>query len=208
MASLGCTSGGERPPGQGGVAGAAPLDDREPLQVPFAVDHHFVPTGFMGDGADGVTLVHELERCLLPRPEGAQGECHRVQYSPKTSVAAEWAGLYWQNEVNNWGEQPGIPVVPGARAVSFSAASEPAGLEVTFLAGGIDSPGRPHRDGFAEAQVFVLGGDYARFELSLDEVTYETVLGGFGLVVTVLATRSLSVGDAPVSVYVDDVQWR
>jgi hypothetical protein len=107
------------------------------LTLPFAVDDHYVPFGFMGD--QELALTSDPNDCT-GRPSGAQGTCHHFRYELYPEGEA-WAGLYWLTTYDNWGERPGWEVEEGASRVAFFAKSEPPGAPVTFFVGGLSLDG-------------------------------------------------------------------
>lgn len=217
LVSLGCNEGGERPEfvetssggsggaevGSGGSStggeslslGGLGGETQEPLHLPFAVDDHYVPFGYMGAAQTGA-LESDPNQCTT-RVEGGQGNCHVYQYAvPATGDA--WAGIYWLTTYDNWGERPGRPIEGGASRVVFSASSFPAGAPVTFFVGGLGSP-ETHEDGFYVARESILEENLEQLELSLDGIDYEAgVLGGFGF--SILA-------ESGYRITIDDIRW-
>lgn len=203
----GTSSGGNLGSGGSSAAGGVgtstggsqvPLDPD--LFLPFAIDDEYVPSGFMGD-LEHATM--DPEGCLERVPD-AQGNCYQITYAPEmldASFGTNWAGVFWQSPENNWGEQPGHVVEPGATKIVFSAWAETDGLSVKFLAGGIGGIDTDYQDTFKVEQAKVLGTSPAEFELDLSSSNYSMVLGGFGWVVE---ANSLD----PIVFYVDDVRWK
>src|SRR5690606_18830040 len=114
-------------------------------------------------------------------PEGAQGRCHYFSYA---GTAEGWAGLYWLAGYENWGDDPGLSIEPGPTRVRFYAASNPPGLPVQFMVGGVDDPKHPHRDSFARTLLPDLTEDLLQYEIDLRGAEYDAgVLGGFGWVI-------------------------
>jgi hypothetical protein len=167
------------------------------LYLPFAVDDHFVPFGFL-ESQSALALASDVNECA-PRPEGAQGECHRYDYVAPTEG---WAGLYWLSTYDNWGELPGNVVEPGAERVSFRAGSVPDGAPVTFIVGGLDSGDStlPYKDTLPMQSLkpdLVKG--LQAFEIDLTGADYQPgVLGGFGFIIE--STDNYTI-------YVDDIRW-
>lgn len=183
--------------GQGGLGGESPVrlsasNDPDELSLPFAVDEHFVPFGYMGEP---VTVFDDPNRCI-ERPEGAQGRCHA--YSFLGTVDEGWRGLYWLSEFNNWGASPGRQIMPGARRVSFFAKSSIDGLLVYFLVGGIKSD-LDYEDSFDVRVPIKLTSEFQRYTLDVSGAEYDQgVLGGFGW--GLLSSES-------GSLWIDDIRW-
>lgn len=189
--------GSEGDPTQGGLGGEMPSrqgasDDESELSLPFAVDEHFVPFGYMGDP---ITVFDDPNNCM-DRPEGAQGRCHAYSF-----LAAEddgWRGLYWLSEFNNWGSSPGRRIMSGAQQVSFVAKSSQDGLTVHFLVGGIKSD-LAHADSFDVRVPIVLSSEFQRYTLDISAAEYgEGVLGGFGWGIFSADSGRL---------WIDDIRW-
>lgn len=184
-----------------------PISNRAP--VPFTVSDYYAPSGFMGDGSfaglDAIVLTLDDDRCAM-RPEDAQGSCYRFEYEPLPDGPG-WGGVYWQSPPSNWGTEPGRPIAPGATRVTFWAASEPAGVPVTFSVGGLqgnDENGEPlaHQDTFRVEQTIILDPSLTSHAIELDDdLDYDEVLGGFGWTITA------STIDGPVVLYLDHIRW-
>ena len=162
------------------------------VALPFAVDHHFYATGHMG-GADPKDVVNNPNGCLT-RPDGAQGACHCFEY-----LGTEWVGLFWLNDYENWGENPGLRIEPGVRRVTFFAASDPPGMAVTFFSG--LSTEHEYGDTFSGELAPTLTNTFlpVPYSIDLSAAEYQRgVLSGFGWVMG---------GGEPGTLYIDDIRW-
>ena len=102
-------------------------------------------------------------------------------------------GVYWQHPENNW-DQPGYAMPQGATHVSAYAWGETGGEAISFLAG-INAT-----DGFEiKTPPVVLTQEPQQVLIPLDGVEYTTVTGGFGWVAENVT--------APITIYLDDIQW-
>src|SRR3954467_15303192 len=88
-----------------GLSGRAVLSADTTVYQPFAVfsgregrQGHYVPSGYMGDP----TVI--MSGAYIPTHDGT-GTPLRITYHPSGSKG--WAGVYWQNPANNWGERSG-----------------------------------------------------------------------------------------------------
>ncbi|MEC9465380.1 MAG: family 16 glycosylhydrolase [Myxococcota bacterium] len=166
------------------------------VTLPFAVDSYFSPSGYMGDGAVPGAVVETL---VCPERAGdAQGQCHSFQYA---TGDIGWAGVYWQNPANNWGEQPGLPIAPGAQRVSFWAWAEEE-VVVEFLVGGVGDEEAPYSDTFGVSREVTLGKTPQRYAVNLADVSYSKVVGGFGW------SAEGPTDGSEVLMYIDDIQWQ
>jgi len=155
------------------------------------VDDLFAPSGYMGDGVT-VGAVTDVPACSARQGNG-RGRCHRFIWTPG---AMGWAGVFWQYPEGNWGTQPGLALAPGAQQVSFFAWGAAGGERVSFFAGmsGVDafSVSRPD---------LVLAATPTQYTLDLTGVAYgAAVVGPFGW--------TTATSTAPVTFFLDDIEWR
>ena len=203
-AAGGSTGGGDTGGSGGGSGGGAPFTPD--VMLPFAVDDHFVPSGFMGredpGGAKEVEGIVFTPDVCPERPEGAEGTCHEVTYTPQaldSEVNSTWAGVFWQSSDKNWGELQGNAVEPGATKIVFTAWAE-APLDIQFLAGGIGDLSSEYQDTFKVTSDVSLTTELQEFELDLSNSSYQYVIGGFGWVIEASSTD-------PIVFYIDDIRW-
>ena len=105
-----------------------------------------------------------------------------------------WAGVYWQNPVNNWGTKPGLRIT-GATAIRFYAWGAIGGERVSFVAGFMGA------DGFsAENKDVLLSTTPTQLTVDSTGKNITRVAGGFGWI----AGNSMR----PVRFFIDDIQWR
>jgi hypothetical protein len=190
----------------------------------------------MGDGSTAGNVTINETACP-PRPDGARGICYSLSYVAAapyetpishTTGVCNWAGLYLQYPTNNWGTEPGLPIVADKlSAVRFYAAVA-AGTElVTFAIGGIGTrlgdappanacppvevPPGDYYDQITGSTSAMLGTQWQRVEVPISPrfpasgtataVPIETLLGG--LAWSVSATTS----PLPKTIFVDDVVY-
>jgi hypothetical protein len=174
---------------EGGAAGSG----NQMLHLPFAVDDHYVPYGYMGAGEEA--LKEDPNDCAT-RPEGAQGDCHRYDYAAPTE-SDQWAGIFWLTTYDNWGDAPGWPVEAGAERVVFRAASDPPGAPLEFFVGLASE--LEYSDLFHRAITPALTTEMEEFSIELSGASYSTgVLGGFGF--------SLA-SPEEYTIFLDDIRW-
>jgi hypothetical protein len=172
------------------------------VNPPFVVSTYYAPSGFMGDGSDGVSLVADTAGCA-PRPSGAEGDCYRFTYTPNSKL---WAGVYWQFPANNWGAAEGKQIAPGATQVSFYAASAGGGETLKVTVGGIHDVTLQYSDTLKAAGEFPLTTTMTKYTVPLNGQTYDRVIGGFSWVVA-LPQGSDATTAKPVVVYLDNIMW-
>jgi len=200
-------------PFDGGASDAAvaqcnvPADGGAPIALPLVVDSYFAPSGWAGDAAVGALTVPACDR---DREPGAQGLCHKFEYTPIPSTipgSASWAGVFFQYPNSNWGAVPGLLIESGALRVTFVAAGSNGGEIVTFRAGGIDDASGVLgcSDQFSRDLTVRLSTEFQRYEIDLGAVQYSRVISAFSWKVS----RVLFSGEtpAPISFYIDDIRW-
>jgi hypothetical protein len=157
----------------------------------------FTPSGFMGDGELGRRYI-EFSAADSTAPHSAP-TCIRVSYSPGPNG---WAGIYWQNLPDNWGDRPGTNYSGrGFSKVTFWAKGARGSEVVEFKAGGIDNSNRRYRDSFtATTGRMTLTTEWRQHEIDLRGLNLTSVIGGFCWVVS----RDYNPG-GPVTFYLDDI---
>lgn len=164
----------------------------------ISIDEHFIPSGWMGDGMFGREFV-ELNEAWRENPF-SEPTAIRVEYRPG---GEGWAGIYWQNEPNNWGELPGEDFSANHfNQITFWAKGEHGGEVVEFKAGGIEALGRKHRDSFsANSGRIFLQTSWQQYSIDLHGMDLSSVIGGFAWI----ATGNLNPGG--LVFYLDDIKF-
>jgi outer membrane protein OmpA-like peptidoglycan-associated protein len=138
-------------------------------------DTHYAPSGYMGDS--DLTM----SGAYTQTPQG-EGPCLRVNY--KASGPKGWAGIYWQDPANNWGDIPGRAGydLRGATRVTFWARGESGGERIhEFRVGGI--VGQYPDSDVATLSNIRLTPDWKPYLIDLAKKDLRHVIGGFGLFV-------------------------
>ncbi|MBU3934214.1 MAG: hypothetical protein KKH11_06085, partial [Candidatus Omnitrophica bacterium] len=86
-----------------------------------APDNHYAPSGWMGDFGD----VNLNDQYMKDPHSGTTSI--QVTYSAKKTQGAGWAGIFWQNPPNNWGERMGGFDLTGYNKLTFWARGENGG---------------------------------------------------------------------------------
>jgi hypothetical protein len=150
-----------------------PLTSTEPLEV----SKIFHATGWMGDGEKGSKYLEFVESdATLPHSAPSSTKVHY------TLGPQGWAGIYWQNLPENWGDQPGENLAPRRyKRITFWARGENGGEIVEFKAGDINrSPPKPFKDSFrATAGKVTLTKEWAPYSIDLTGINLTSVIGGF-----------------------------
>ena len=152
-------------------------ESQEEAPKPLDIGTQFVASGWMGDGELGPPYV-TLSQGSKENPH-SKPVCIKVTYmSP--GAKDKWAGIYWQNKPNNWGDQPGENLTKfGYNALTFWARGDKGGEVLRFIAGGIDTPGKPYKDSFkVDTGLIALEQDWKQYTIDLEGQDLSSVIGG------------------------------
>jgi hypothetical protein len=171
---------------------------------PFDIWSRFSASGWMGDGAkkEATKYIQLLEACR-ENPHSAP-LCIKITYTPGPDG---WAGIYWLNKPDNWGQKPGENFQRiGYKKLTFWARGENGGEVVEFKAGGIDARKRGDEyiyiDSFEVSPgKFVLDNDWKQYTLDLEGKDLSSVIGGFCWV----ANRAAN--SKGLTFYIDDIYY-
>ena len=185
--------------------------------------NHFYPTGSMGDvddikineassdnphsGASAVKIVYDAR---------GQGKNHICSMGIKSEVICKWAGVYWQNPADNWGDVPNAGFdLEGFRKLTFCARADTnsSGAQIKFLVGGIgwgvptpppypDSL-RPPRDSGLKK----LTDQWQCFEIGLSDANLSYVIGGFAWVADWGDNEISEDNPKRIVFYLDDIRF-
>lgn len=176
---------GEFKPGPGRVA-KLPLmvyDEATRASIPYA------PTGWMGS----VKGIKVQEDCSVKPLAGKT--CLRCEYS----LPDAWAGVVWQNPVNDWGDQPGGWNLTGAKRLVFSARGEKGGEAVSFQFGLLGREKRFFDTAQSKLENVKLTTDWKEYAIDLTGKDLSRIKTGFCWVVAGQG--------APVVFYLDNIRY-
>jgi hypothetical protein len=157
-------------------------------------DNHYIPSGYMGDYPD-----IKLEISSFEKPH-AGTTCIKIVYSNAATQGARWAGIYWQNPANNWGDRLGGFDLTGATKLSFWARGEYGGERIEeFKAGGITGM-YPDSD-IAGIGPVLLTEDWKKYEIDLRGKDLSYINGGF------CWASNLDVNPEGITFYLDDMRY-
>jgi hypothetical protein len=170
----------------------------EQKREPFDIWGKFVASGWMGDGEKGTKYV-QLFEAWRDNPHSAP-ICIKIVYRPGPTG---WAGIYWQNKPNNWGDFRGEDFSrAGYKKLTFCARGENGGEIVEFKAGGINAPGKDYRDSFeVSLGKVILEKTWKQYTMNLEAEDLSSVIGGFCWV------ASRSANPDGLTFYIDDVYY-
>ncbi len=152
---------------------------KAPEVMPFYVyadrsslKNHFTPSGYMGDYNDVV-----VDQVSSDKPQSGE-TCIKITYSGKVSNGARWAGIYWQNPPNNWGNVDGGFDLSKATKITFWARGEKGGERIEeFKIGGLSGE-FPDSDS-ANIGPVILTKDWKQYVIDLKGKDLSNISGGF-----------------------------
>lgn len=162
------------------------------------VGKSYTASGWMGDGESGTKYVQLNEACK--EDPHSKPTCIKVTYvlGPKG-----WAGIYWLNKPDNWGDKPGDDLSKvGYSKITFLVRGEKGGEVVEFKAGGVKDEKKQHKDSFEVTTTKVtLEKDWKRHEMKLGGKNLSSVIGVFCWV------ASGTSNPQGLTFYLDDIQY-
>ncbi len=136
---------------------------------------HFVPSGYMPDGLCLKQNDSWQEQCQ-------QGKtCIRVDYDILCSQKGRnWAGVYWLNPADNWGDRKGGFNLTGAKRLVFWARGDKGGETIAeFKLGGVGiSREYPDSDTVGIGPV-ILTKEWKQYSIDLRGRDLSFISGGF-----------------------------
>ncbi|MGD2087151.1 MAG: hypothetical protein PVH61_13290 [Candidatus Aminicenantes bacterium] len=174
------------------------IQEREKKRVPFDIWAKFIAAGWLGDGEYGEKYV-QLFEAWKQNPHSPP-ICIKIVYHPGPKG---WAGIYWQNKPDNWGDQPGENFQKmGYKKLTFWAKGEKGGEVVEFKAGGINAPVKKYRDSFeVSLGKVVLKKTWKQYIINLENEDLSSVIGGFCWV------TSKTANPEGLTFYLDDIYY-
>jgi len=136
----------------------------------------FIQSGWIGDGEEYNKYI-SFSSFNVDNPHSAP-LCIKISYQFGPS---KWAGIYWQNEPNNWGDEPGNDYSrKSLRKLTFWARGEAGGEVVEFKSGGINISGKRYKDSYvASTGSQKLTKEWKQYEIDLSQADLSSVIGGF-----------------------------
>ncbi len=158
-------------------------------------DNHFIPSGFMPNG-----------KCLTLEDAWKEGcfdgsTCIEIIYDRECSLKDQkWAGIYWLNPANNWGNQKGGFNLSGAKKLTFWAKGKKGGERIEeFKIGGITGD-YPDTD-MAMIGPVVLTNEWQQYTIDLRGKDLSYISGGFSW------ATNVDVNSESCTFYLDNIQY-
>ncbi|MBD3264762.1 MAG: hypothetical protein GF375_06645 [Candidatus Omnitrophica bacterium] len=139
-----------------------------------SLDNHFIPSGWMPATA-GKDLKVNTDWKNYPF---SGNSCIRIEHRNKSGT--RWAGIYWQQPANNWGQIPGAGYdLQGAEKLTFWARGDKGGEVIyEFKMGGISSGEYIDSDSASIGPV-ELTKEWKQYTIDLRGRDLSYVIGGF-----------------------------
>ncbi|MDR0677030.1 MAG: hypothetical protein LBF97_08365 [Elusimicrobiota bacterium] len=139
--------------------------------------NNYIPSGFMGDYGD---LKLTMRNYVKPY-KGIS--CLKISYSAAHSQGAGWAGIYWQEPLNNWGTEDKGLNLTGAKRLVFFIKGEKGGEVIDKIkVGGIKGEFSDSAD--VDFGPIILKKSWKKYIVDLQGHDMSYIIGGFCFVVT------------------------
>ena len=163
------------------------------------IQNLFTSSGWMGDGEYGRKYI-VFEGTNETSPHSAPN-CIKIKY---TFGPKKWAGIYWQNDPDNWGDKPGNDYSKGGLTkVTFWARGSTGKEVVEFKTGGINDSGKKYHDTFSRTTGrIILTKNWEQYTMNIKDADLSSVIGGFCWV----ASKDYNNSDS-MTFYIDDIQF-
>ncbi len=136
------------------------------------VGNHYIPSGWMGDYGD-------IKYDGASKEDPYLGDsCIKIIYNGKATQGAGWAGIYWQNPANNWGNVDAGFDLSKTTKLTFWARGEKGGERIEeFKAGGI--MGEYSDSDSASISPVILNKEWTQYTIDLKGKDMSYIIGGF-----------------------------
>jgi hypothetical protein len=139
--------------------------------------NHYIPSGWMGDTGD-LKMAD-----AWPDKPYSRKTSFRVIYTAEKKQGAGWAGVYWQDPANNWGNLRGGYDLTGATKLTFWARGEKGGEVIAELkVGGIR--GEISDSASVSIGPITLTPEWKEYTIDLNNEDLSLVIGGFSFVIS------------------------
>jgi hypothetical protein len=174
---------------------------RQPQQMPFyiysdrgTVNNHFIPSGWMGDYSDMKYDGASKENPYLGNT------CIKISYCACAYQGARWAGIYWQNPSNNWGDIDAGYDLSKATKLTFWARGAEGGERIEeFKVGGI--AGKYSDSDSASIGPVVLNKEWTQYTIDLKGKDMSYIIGGF------CWTANIDGNPKGFDIYLDEIKF-
>ncbi|MCL2390713.1 MAG: hypothetical protein FWD54_00835 [Endomicrobia bacterium] len=142
--------------------------------------NHYYPYGYMGN----IRSLTVNQACKETFKNGKTSI--KITYNPhvEDTEGLDWAGLYWTEPANNWGDKgPGFNLT-GAERISFWVKGEKGGEIINnFKIGGIQGKESEDSDSRSIGPI-ELTKDWEQYVIIVEEADLKNIIGGFCFTIT------------------------
>ncbi|MDD5567849.1 MAG: hypothetical protein PHY88_01405 [Candidatus Omnitrophica bacterium] len=156
--------------------------------------NHYIPSGWMGDYGD-----IKMNDQSADNPKSGTTSIQFI-YSAKKSQGQGWAGVYWQNPANNWGNKKGGFDLSGMDKLTFWARGAKGGEVIQkVMVGGIK--GTYPDTASVEMGPIELTDSWKQYTVNLSGKDLSYINGGFGWTIT------SDLNPEGATIYIDDIKF-
>lgn len=156
--------------------------------------NHYIPSGWMGDYADLT-----LDDASTTSPAAGK-TCIKITYGAHVSQGFGWAGMYWQDTKDNWGDKSTGLNLTGMKRLTFWARGETGGEVIAeFKVGGIS--GKIEDTVESRIGPIVLSRDWQQYTIDLSDADLQRVMGGFAWSASFYSNRD------GMTFYLDEIRF-
>jgi hypothetical protein len=138
--------------------------------------NHYIQSGWIGD-YQGLKFQDDI---VLD--DNSKNTCIKISYDPQKDGPG-WAGIFWQNPVNNWGNKRGGYNLVGKKELIFSAKGERGGEIISDFISGAVQIGEYPDSSYSRIGPIVLTKEWRQYRINLKNKDLSYISGGFGFVV-------------------------
>jgi hypothetical protein len=147
--------------------------------------NHYVASGFMPDGRCVAINDAWTDNC------GGSESCIQNTFDRDCSaIGVGWAGIFWLQPANNWGDEKGGFNLTGAKKLVFWARGDKGGEVVSFKMGGVGMGHQYPDSDSASSDPITLTKDWKEYSIDLSGKDLSIISGGFAWVGTVKENQS------------------
>ena len=172
--------------------GQKPKKVVKPVKVPYAIYADGVASTFYASGWMGNTGAMKTDDGCTENPHSGD-VCLKVSYDAKDN----WAGIYWQDPPNDWGDKEGGVNLENATMLEFWARGEKGGEKVNFFMGGIEN--KPFSDTGSGKREVTLKKTWTRYRIPLDGEDLSRIKTAFGF--------NFGGQGKPFAFFLDDIRY-
>ena len=172
--------------------GQKPKKVVKPVKVPYAIYADGVASKFYASGWMGNTGAMKTDDGCTENPHSGD-VCLKVSYDAKDN----WAGIYWQDPPNDWGDKEGGVNLENATMLEFWARGEKGGEKVNFFMGGIEN--KPFSDTGSGKREVTLKKTWTRYRIPLDGEDLSRIKTAFGF--------NFGGQGKPFAFFLDDIRY-